>query len=60
MSHVIHVTPQQVAAAKLKAKRARARGLPVDAATQAIADAAGAGKAARAPPSAVPPTVAAD
>lgn len=39
MSQVIYVTPQQVAAAKLKAKRARARGLPVDAATQAIADA---------------------
>ena len=39
VSKIIQVTPQQVAAAKLKAKRARARGLPVDAATQAIADA---------------------
>lgn len=39
MSQIIQVTPQQVSAAKLKAKRARARGLPVDAATQAIADA---------------------
>ena len=39
MSQVIHVTPQQVAAAKLVAKRARARGLPVDPAIQAIADA---------------------
>lgn len=39
MSQVIRVTPQQVAAAKLKIKRDRARGLPVDAATQAIADA---------------------
>lgn len=39
LSQVIYVTPQQVAAAKLKTKRARARGLPVDPATQAIADA---------------------
>lgn len=39
VTQIIHVTPQQVAAAKLKAKLARAQGLPVDPATQAIADA---------------------
>lgn len=39
MSERIWVTSQVVAAAKLKIKRDRARGLPVEAATQAIADA---------------------
>ena len=39
MTARIYVTPQAVAAAKLKIDRARARGLPVSAATQAVADA---------------------
>ena len=39
MSASIQVAPQQVAAAKLKVKRALARGLPVDDATRAIAGA---------------------
>lgn len=39
MSESILVTSVQVAAAKLKIKRALARGLPVDEATRAIAEA---------------------
>jgi len=36
---ILYVKPQTVDAAKLKIKRDRARGLPVDEAVQAIADA---------------------
>lgn len=36
---IIKVTSAQIAAAKLKIKRAEARGLPVDDATRAIANA---------------------
>lgn len=39
MSKTVWVTSVTVAAAKLKIKRAKARGLPISAATQAIADA---------------------
>ncbi len=38
MTTRLEVTATQVAAAKLLVKRARARGLPVDPAVQAIAD----------------------